>query len=660
MPPTDRRDLLLCLAVCTLLLALVWAEPRPIDDLFIALAGGRDVLAGHLGAPDTWSFTTEGRIWLNQNWASHVLLFAAYAAAGETGLLGLKALLLIAGTTFLALAARARGVDWPLALVAAAVPFAASRSYIDLRPSLVSLVLASALLWILTRGMSRPRWLWLAVAVIAVWANAHGGFIFGLGVVGLWTLALGVATPSVLPTALAALAVAVALAAFANPFGLENLTHPFVVGSSATWRSVAEWVPLFTSDLTAFGSRWEICSLAALFVLLLLARLLAQRRSRSPAATDLDPRAARGRAFFDAAALAVVAIMAIRARRFVPLALIVLAAPLAAQLAWWQRRVGTTWPTRALAVGLAIAVGLAAPPVIRRYRADNPIFAGTSTFGRMIDAPTFPAGPSEFLRDNGISGRAYAAWEWEGFLRWTDTPITVLIGGRAQQVYDEPTFRLHQNLRTGATPARKALGAQQVGLAILPLTALYVAPLGGLVYQEDSPWTYVYCDGRHVVLVDTSHPELAAIVASLEAGTLRYPSPAVAATSRMVYLASPKAGAEPEVIRRAAEEAARIAPTALAYAVIGDIARSDRSSSAATRVYLAAERQRLATLAAAGGQDLALAQARLAVARTEGVLVARTVDPEGVARTRDELALRNRDMRALLTTWAYGWNPDVF
>ena len=663
MPPIHRRDLpdlLLCLAVCTLLLALVWAEPRPIDDLFIALAGGRDILAGHLGAPDTWSFTTEGRVWLNQNWGSHLLFYATHAAAGPTGLLVLKALLLTAGTTFLGLAARARGVGWPEALLIAAVAFAASRSYIDLRPSLVGLVLASGLLWILVCAVSRPTWLWLAVALIAIWANAHGSFIFGLGLLALWTLALGVVTPRVLPTALGALVAALALAAFANPFGFENLTHPLVVGSSPAWRSIAEWVPLFTSDVTAFGSRWEICALAALFVLLLLARLVTQHRSKSSATKDLDPRAARGLVFFDAAALAVVAIMALRARRFVPLALIVLAAPLAAQLAWWQRRIGNTWPTRVLAGGLSIAVALAAPPVVRRYRADNPVFAGMTTFERMIDAPTFPYGPSEFLRANGISGRAYAAWEWEGLLRWTEAPVTVLIGGRAQQVYDEATLRLHEDLRAGTVKPRDALAARQVGLAILPLTALYAAPLGGLVYDDESPWTYLYCDGRQVVLADTSHPELAATVAALEAGTLRYASPAVAATSRMMHLASPQAGAELEAIRRAAEEAARTAPTALAYAVIGDVALANRSSSATTRAYLASERQRLATLAADGGQDLALAQARLAVARTEATLVARTVDPEGVARTRDELALRNHDVRTLLTTWAYGWNPDVF
>src|SRR6185295_2157910 len=132
----------------------------------------------------------------------------------------------------------------------------------------------------------------------------------------------------------------------------------------------------------------------------------------------------------------------------------------------------------ALAVALAVAAAVAAPPLVRRYRADNPVFAGLSTFERMIDAPLFPSGPAEFLRTNGISGRAYAAWEWEGYLRWTETPVTVLIGGRAQQAYDEPILQLHKDLRTGAALPLDALKGLQVGLAILPMTASYSLPFG--------------------------------------------------------------------------------------------------------------------------------------------------------------------------------------
>ncbi|MCC6848208.1 MAG: hypothetical protein IT294_06870 [Deltaproteobacteria bacterium] len=657
MSASDRRDLALCLAVCALLLLLPWAEPRPADDLFIALAGGRDTLAGKLGAPDDWSYTTEGRVWLNQNWGSDVLLYATHATTGPNGLLALKAALLAAAAALLAATARARGAGAPEAWLVAGVALAAGRSYIDLRPALLGLVLACACLAALARAATRPIRLAAVVAILALWANAHGSFVFGLGLLGAWTVVIGVLAPRVLPAALAACAASVALAAFANPFGVANLTHALVVGASPAWRTVAEWAPLFATDVTTFGSRWEICALAGAFVALLAARVAVGRGA--PSNGGDDARFGRARAIFDAVVLLAVAVMTVRARRFVPLALVVLAGPLAAELAWWRRRLASAWPLRTLAVGLAIAAAVALPPVARRYAAANPVFAGLSPFERMVDAPTFPRDAAEFVRANGLHGRVYAAWEAEGFLRWTDTPVTVLIGGRAQQVYDETTLQLHKDLRTGAAPARDALGSYDVGLAILPMTAPYAIPLGGLVYAEGSPWAFIYSDGRHVVLADTSRAELAPTIAALEAGTLRYPTPAIAATSRMMYLASPHTNADVETLRAAAKAAIAAGPVALAYAVLGDVAMADTSSKA-TREYLAAERVRLAALAAPGGESLALAQARLAVARTEAALVARTVDPEGVRRTKDELALRLADMRRMLTTWAYGWDPNVF
>jgi len=656
-------------------LALVWAEPRPIDDLFIALAGGRDILAGRLGAPDTWSFTTAGRVWLNQNWGTHVLFYSTYQLAQTHGLLLLKALLLGAVTLFLALAGRVRGAGWPVAVLIAATVVAASRSYIDLRPALVGLVLTSATVWTLGRAPTQHVWLWVTVAIVTVWANMHGSFLFGLGLLGLFALAVAVTNPRRLARALAAAAVATALAAFATPFGVENLTHPFVVGMDPAWRMVAEWTPLFTNNVTAFGNRWEICALAAVFAVLLLGRAIAARGTRVASATVAagsgdptaartragDPTAARTRAVFDALALVVVAVMAVRARRFVPLALVVLAGPLAATFAWWLRRLGTEWPVRILAVGLAVAVAVAAPPVLRRYTADNPLFHGFSTFERMVDAPTEPRGALDFLRTNGLSGRAYAAWEWEGYLRWNEAPVTFFIGGRAQQVYDEVTLQKHKDMRTATIDPREIFKAHDVGLVILPLTAGYANIMGKLLYVDDSPWTYIYCDGRTVVLGDKSHPALAGILPALEAGTLPYATSAIATLTRLMYEASWSAGADLDTIRRAAELAAKTAPTPLAYATIGDVAMSDRSSSKAAREYLATERERLAALAAANTEPvLPLAQARLSLARTEAALVARTIDPEGVQRTRNEIVLRSDDMRKLYTTWAYGWDPNLF
>jgi hypothetical protein len=641
-----------------MLLALVWAEPRPVDDLFIALAGGRDVLAGRLGAPDDWSYTTEGRVWLNQNWGSHVLFYATHAAAGPTGLLALKAALLLAGTTFLAAAARAHGAAWPEAMLVAATAFAAGRSYVELRPSLVGLVLTAALLATLARALTRPAWLAVAVPVVAVWANAHGSFLFGLGLLGAWTIAAVTVDARRAALGLAATAAAVGLATFANPFGPANLTHALVVGQSVPWRTVAEWVPLYVSDPGAFGSRWEICVAAALFLGLVLARFVAGRGGDG--AADGVARTRRALAVFDTIVIIAVAVMAVRARRFVPLALLVLTPPFAAQITWWQRRLGTAWPTRGLAAALAVAVAVAAPPLLRRYAPDNPVFQGLSVFENMIDAPVIPRDALAFLRANDLHGNIYAAWEQEGFIHWSDPTLKVLIGGRAQQIYDEPILQLHEDIRADKVPVRTALAPYQVGIALLPMTAPYANPLGRLIYSEDSPWVYLYCDGRQVILVDTSKPELAATMAAFEAKTLRYPSPAIEATSRMMYATSPHAPGELDDVRSLARAAAAAAPTALAYVVLGDAAISERTSQKATRDFLASERERLASLAATEGESLKLAQARLSVARMEATLIVRTVDPEGVQRAKDALALRVDAVRTMLTKWAYGWDPDVF
>ncbi len=660
MTASQRVDLPLALGVTSALLAVVWAEPRPADDLYIALAAGREALAGRLGAPDDWSFTTGGHVWVNQNWGSGVLFYVANAAFGEIGLLLAKAALLVAGATFLALACRARGVAWSLAVLTAGAAFAAGRSYIDLRPNLLSVTLTSLLLWIISRADREPRRLWLALPVIVVWANVHGGYVFGLMLLGMWALASLPAArdhrgENLIP--LATLVGAVALAGTVNPFGMANLTHSFTVAAALRDPRLAEWVPLFTSDLTAYGTRWEFCLVVALVAVLALLRIIAARRATFPSASAGEAlRSARRQLAFDGLAGLLVVAMALRARRFVPLAVLVLAPMLAAQLEWWRRRLAWTPMVRVLALGLLAGALVAAPPLLRRYAAENPVFRNTTTLQRMLDSSTSPAGAAAFLRDNGIRGRAYAAWEWEGFLRWSRTPVQPMIGGRAQQVYDEPTLRAHLGLVDGTLSPRTELGARGVGLAILPMTAAYAAVLNGLVYDDGSTWAFVFCDGRHAVVADTAQPANAALVAGLADGALRYPSATTAALSRAMYLASPSVDGAPGAIRAAAEEAAQSGPSPLSYAILGDLAINDRIPRADLIAFLASERVRLATLESEDG--FALARARVAIARVEVALAKQSGRvPDAVA---SDLDLRTRETRALLERWAYGWDPNVF
>jgi hypothetical protein len=203
--PTGRfLAILVGLMVLLLAVLTVWTVPRPTGDLYVALAAGRDILNGKLGSVDDWSYNTQGRVWVNQNWGTHLLYYLFYKAAGgkdghvaadegsgEIGLLVLKLLLLLTGATFLALACRRRGAGWPVALVVAGGVMAAGRSFIDLRPNLTTLMFVPVMLHLLYRTAEKPSRSWLVMIVFGlVWANLHGGFFLGLVTMGLWCVCL--------------------------------------------------------------------------------------------------------------------------------------------------------------------------------------------------------------------------------------------------------------------------------------------------------------------------------------------------------------------------------------------------------------------------------------------------------------------------------------
>jgi hypothetical protein len=75
-PPTASPAFLLAtFALLAAAVLAIWAGSSAVGDLYMSLSGGRDVALGHLGRPDDWSFTTGGRVWVNQNWLSHVLIY---------------------------------------------------------------------------------------------------------------------------------------------------------------------------------------------------------------------------------------------------------------------------------------------------------------------------------------------------------------------------------------------------------------------------------------------------------------------------------------------------------------------------------------------------------------------------------------------------------
>ena len=625
----DRWALvILCLGTALVLLAVVWAVPSPLGDLYVALAGGQDVREGRLGQPDDWSFTTGGRIWINQNWGSHLLISRAHAAGGDWGLLVLKALLIAGMAASVAAAAHQRAAGWPIALLTAGAVALAARSYIQLRPNLATLMFAPLLLWLLQATHRGAHRVWIAVLVMGLWANLHGGFVFGLALMALWAVCRTVSAmvregfiPAVrrLWPLSAAAAGAAILAAAASPFGIQNLTHALVVGRSPVWRAVTEWQPIFGAADARYGGLWEFFVFLGLLGGLWVIRLIAwggrapRGRARQPA-----PTAERaGTRVFEVVLVSAVVGMAFSARRFVPLAMFLLAPFLASQLSWLLRPRRRLLPTVFASAGLLLAGAVCARRLVRHYHPDNPMFrqeaflaGGRETFAqRMIfHQASFPVGAAKFVSANGVGGRVFNHWDWEGFLRWRCPRLKLWIGGRAQQVYDEQTCVKYDTILQDRRSASGIVAAEGVHLAIVPVADPYLHPaLDALVVAPGAKWAIIYLDGRSAVLADTAHAETQRLVQLAAQGRLLYPDEGIAAASRAACVTSRAVKAPPPAAaQKILMRAIALRPLPILYLLLSDTARSQDAVSARKWVeYFEAESRRLEDFGVnrAGGWD---------------------------------------------------------
>jgi hypothetical protein len=578
---------LIIAAIVLIIVAVVaWLRPRAAGDFFIALAGGRDVLAGHLGKPDTWAFTTQGHIWLNQNWGADLIFYFINQSFKSFGLLLLKAILISGCAVFMVLCALKRRVPLVIATIAAGVMLLASCYYMELRPYLFTLMCAPLLLWLLYLTLQKPSYIWFAVALILFWTNLHGGFIYGLGMIWLWAFCL--ILPAVLEdgaqgvnkywqVAAGALA-ATLLAGFANPFGLKNLSHPFLIATSKSWQlAITEWKPLW-DDLGFDGVREFIIVISLLAVLFILRQIILRlQAAKRGSKTKLGP-AQISVIVFETGLTFVSVIMAVQSRRFIPLALLIIAPVFAMHLWWLVRSIRRQWLIAVLSGIILIYGAFHLYFICRYYAPDNPTLTRDEPFINKMHfvGNNFPLDLTQFVNNNNIKGNVLCDWVWEGFLHWYSPGLKMFIGSRAQQVYDKKLLTVQDDIIFGPSPAKllKDNGVSILALPYLPLYQNLISKVTG-----DGAWVFVYADGKNFLLVDAGLPENAKIIDQLLHNQLIFIDQATALMSKAVCMLSPAVKAERLEAARTLDAALRISPSSYGYGVLAQIPYYDATAA---------------------------------------------------------------------------------
>jgi hypothetical protein len=242
----EIAPLVLALAV----FALCAFSPAVLNDgdTWSHLATG-DWILEHRAIPrvDPFSFSFAGAPWTAHEWLSEVLLALAHRIAGWSGVVLLTGA--AAGAATFVVARRAgRELSGPALIALIALSVALMAGGLLARPHILALPVLA--LWAEQLFAARERERAppvAAAALMMLWANLHGGFAFGLALIGPFALeALWLAPAGRRAAVLGdwtVLALASLCAALITPFGIEGLLFPLRLMNLTYLAEIKEWQP---------------------------------------------------------------------------------------------------------------------------------------------------------------------------------------------------------------------------------------------------------------------------------------------------------------------------------------------------------------------------------------------------------------------------------
>jgi hypothetical protein len=415
------------------LFAVAWTTADP--DLWGHVRFGKDIVqSGTLHTGDPYSFTSD-HPWINHEWLAEVAMYGSFVAGGPAGLVTLKLLVLIAVLGCILI--HFRCFSWsPIShdlLMAVALVGMLPR-YHPVRPQLFSLLLFAALLLTLTRTGPQTRRPLMAVPVIfALWANVHGGFLVGLGVLALWLGVRLLQSPSEWAT-FAVTGVSALAATLVTPYGLvlwRFLWDTVGVGRPA----IQDWQPLWALDpLTILI--WSLVAATAAIALI------------------------RFRHRLDVAAVCVVAILGLLSVRvsridaFFTLAVVMLLGPLFAS---GRRESMTTAPPHRSWAWAAVAILGAAGAYSLHQRS------------QCIELGSLYPEPEAVHFLSAQRGRLLTPFNWGQYAIWHLSPaLKVSMDGRRETVYSDELVDAHLRFYANAPGALEWLATLQPDLIWVP------------------------------------------------------------------------------------------------------------------------------------------------------------------------------------------------
>lgn len=162
-------------------------------DLWWHLQSGKHFINKGIPQTDPFSHTMPEWHWVDHEWLSDIILFLIYNIFdSEWGLMVLAIIFtFIIGATFYLAASAVAETKPKYKLLAAFIGLIATLPILGVRVQILSALGLALILWFYYRYLygDLGNWIWTTPPLFLVWANLHGGFVAGLGLMGLIAIA---------------------------------------------------------------------------------------------------------------------------------------------------------------------------------------------------------------------------------------------------------------------------------------------------------------------------------------------------------------------------------------------------------------------------------------------------------------------------------------
>jgi hypothetical protein len=163
--------------------------PSAIDLAYHVKAGELMVDQRAILHTDVLAWPTVGRPWVDQNWGAQVLLYAVWRVGGFPLLAVSNGLITVAAWVLVAAACRRRTDSLRPVAAALLAGYLAAAPAFSARPQMFSVLLFAVEIYLLEVARTRRRVALAIPLLMPLWANLHGAFAVGLGLLAIEAIA---------------------------------------------------------------------------------------------------------------------------------------------------------------------------------------------------------------------------------------------------------------------------------------------------------------------------------------------------------------------------------------------------------------------------------------------------------------------------------------